>query len=114
MATNASPSCWARVSASASTRARPPEIPGWLTEEPWAEGSLVMAPRAAASTTAGSAPAAVSSGATGFSGTSSSACSRCTGSALGLPLVRAVRIAADTASRLRVVNFSVSIGIAFS
>ena len=87
---------------------------GWVTDDPWAEGSFVIAPRAAASTTLGSAPTAASSGATGLSGTSSRACSRCTGSALGLPLVSAVRIAADTASRLRVVSFSVSIDVLFS
>ena len=76
MATYESPSCSARVSASASTRAKPPDSCGWATDEPLADGSLLIAPCAAASTTAGSAPTAVISGATVLPGTSSSACSR--------------------------------------
>jgi len=108
VATNWSPNCSARVSASARTRAIPPDIDGWLTEDPWADGSLVIAPRAAASTTCGSTPIEDSSGPTVLSGTISRACSRCTGSAYGLPLVSAVRSAAETASRDLAVSLAVS------
>ena len=58
VATNASPSESARFSASASTRANAPESAGWLTDEPLADGSLAIAPCAAASTTVGSPPTA--------------------------------------------------------
>ena len=109
MATYASPICSARFSASASTRANEPESAGWLTEVPEAVGSLAIAPCAAASTTAGSAPTACSNGATVLPGTINIACSRCDGSALGLPLVKALRTAAETASRLLVVSLFVSI-----
>ena len=108
VATYASPICSARFSASASTRANEPDRAGWLTEEPVAAGSLAIAPCAAASTTAGSAPTACSSGATVLPGTISSACSRCDGSAFGLPAVSALRSAAETASRLLVVSLLVS------
>src|SRR5207342_2495955 len=108
VATYASPSCSARTSASASTRAKDPDKLGWLTDEPFAEGSLEMAPCAAAATTVGSAPAADSNGATVLPGVCSSAWSRWDGSAYGLPSVRAVRKAAETASRLLVVSLLVS------
>ena len=107
--TNWSPSLSARVSASASTLASAPDSCGCATEEPELLGSLSMAAEAAPSTRAASAPTAFSSGATELSGTMSIACSRCTGSAVGLPLVRASLTAAVTASRLIVVSFSVSI-----
>ena len=109
VATKESPNPSARVSASASTRASAPDMPGWLTEEPWALGSCVMAPCAAACTTAGSTPAPASSGATVLSGERKRACSRCTGSVEGLPAVSAVRIAAETASRDLAVSLAVSI-----
>ena len=111
VATYASPICSARFSASASTRANEPDSCGWLTEDPLAAGSLAIAPWAAASTTVGSAPTACSSGATVLPGTISKACSRCEGSALGLPAVRALRRAAETASRLLVVSLLVSIWV---
>ena len=95
-------------------RASDPESVGWLTEEPFAEGSLAIAPCAAAATTAGSAPAAAIKGAAVLPGTCNSACSRCDGSAYGLPSVRAVRNAAETASRLLVVSLLVSIYSFFS
>src|SRR5215218_467249 len=108
VATYASPSCSALPSASANTRAKDPERFGWLTEVPFAEGSLAIAPCAAAATTVGSAPAAAIKGATVLPGSCNSACSRCDGSAYGLPSVRAVRNAAETASRLLVVSLLVS------
>ena len=74
-----------------------------------ADGSLAIAPCAAASTTAGSAPAAAIRGAAVLPGTINSACSRWDGSAYGLPSVRALRNAAETASRLLVVSLLVSI-----
>src|SRR4029453_12065275 len=92
-----------------NTRAKDPERLGWLTDDPFADGSLAIAPFAAAATTAGSAPTAASNGATVLPGTSNSAWSRCDGSAYGLPCVRAVRNAAETASRLLVVSLLVSI-----
>ena len=107
VATNWSPSCSAKVSAVASTRAKAPEIVGWVTELPVLDGCLEMASTAWASTAAGSAPTAVSRCPTVLSGVSRSPCSRCTGSADGLPAVRACRTAAVTASRLLVVSFSV-------
>ena len=42
--TNWSPSCSARVSAVARTRARAPEIVGWVTELPVLDGCLEMSP----------------------------------------------------------------------
>ena len=108
MATNWSPIDSARVSASASTRAKAPDSCGWATDEPVELGSFLIAASAAASMAAGSAPAACSRAPTVLSGTSSIACSRWLGSAWGLPLVRALRSAAETASRLLVVSFAVS------
>jgi hypothetical protein len=108
VATYASPICSARFSASASTRASEPDTAGWLTDDPLAVGSLAIAPRAAASTTLGSAPTAWISGATVLPGTISSACSKWAGSAFGLPAVSALRSAAETASRLLVVSLLVS------
>ena len=70
-----------------------------------------MAAGAAASTWAGAAPAASSSAPTVLSGVSRSPWSRCTGSVLGLPWVRACRTAAVTASRDFVVSFSVFIRV---
>ena len=107
VATNWSPSCSAKVSAVASTRAKAPEIVGWVTELPVLDGCLEMSSVARASTAAGSAPTAVSRCPTVLSGVSRRPCSRCTGSADGLPAVRACRTAAVTASRLLVVSFSV-------
>ncbi len=107
VATKLSPSASARVSACARTRASGPLIPGWLTELPLVAGSFLMAATAAASTAAGSEPTASSSAPTVLSGVSRSPWSRCTGSALGFPLVRAWRTAAVTASRDLVVSLSV-------
>ena len=107
VATKLSPISSARVSAWARTRASGPLMAGWLTELPEVEGSLSMAWTAALSTTAGSAPTASSSAPTVLSGVSSSPCSRCSGSVLGFPFVRAWRTAAVTASRDLVVSLSV-------
>ncbi len=105
-----SPSSPARVSAVASTRTKGPESCGCVTELPCEEGSLLIAASAPASSRAGSPPADSISAATVLSGGSSSPRSRCAGSALGLPLVSACRMAAVTASRLLVVSFSVFMG----
>jgi hypothetical protein len=58
----------------------------------------------------GSAPVVASRGPTVLLGIISSASSRCTGSAVGLPWVRAERSDAVTASRLIAVSFVVSRG----